>query len=220
MLCHHGLRIARCSVLVFTLGCAEDPTAELVQQLGQGDVEARRAAARALGKLGDQASSALPTLHDAVSDADAEVRRLSIYALGQLGTTAESSLPALTEALDDREIKVRLAAALAIQNIDPGSQVHIPVLVDALRRGQGGIILEVGKMGPSAPWAVPPLVTLLSHRRGLIREVAASTLGQIGHGAAKAEPALKRAVQDANEGVRLAAQEALRKIQAANGSQP
>ena len=220
MLCHHLKRIVWCSLLVLTVGCAKDPTAALVQQLGQGDVAARRAAARELGKLGNGASSALPALHDAASDTNADVRRLSIYALGQLGTTAESSLPTLTEALDDRQISVRLAAALAIQKIDPDGQDHIPVLVDALRRGEGGIILEVGKMGPSAPWAVPPLITLLSHRRGIIREVAASTLGQIGYGAAKAEPALQRAIQDANQAVSEAAKESLRKIQAANDSQP
>jgi len=216
-------RIVACTILVLMLGCSEDRTAALVRRLGQSDVEARRTAARELGKMGsdiDADDDVVSALDVAARDTDSEVRRLSIYALGQLGTAAVSSLPALTEALNDRELSVRLAAALAMQKIDPDNEAYIPILVDAMRHGQAGIVLEVAGMEPSAKWAVPTLVTLLSHPRPVLRQVAVTSLGEMGSAAIEAEPALQRAAKDDHEGVRQAAAEALRIIQGPTADGP
>ena len=100
--------------------------------------------------------------------------------------------------------------AARVRSIDPNSEAYVPVLVDAMRRGEGGIILEVGRMEPTATWAVPTLVALISHQRPIIRAAAATALGQVGSGVPEAEAALKRAAQDPDEGVRQAAAKTIR----------
>jgi HEAT repeat protein len=209
-----GQTVGRVCLVAFFLvvaGCASERD-KLVAALERSEVEARRAAARALGEEREADERVVGALTKAVEDADAEVRRLSIDALGNFGASAKASLPALTHALGDSEPAVELRAALAVQKIEPGNPESQRALIAAMRRGDGRILLQVGAMGEKAAWAVPTLATLLSHEAPQVRAVAAQTLGQIGPGARTAEAALRRATNDSNVAVQEAARAALVRI--------
>jgi len=203
-------------LLLTTIGCGGDPIDKLIAQLGDSDVQVRRAAARSLRELEDDRLRAIPALTDSVvEDVNDEVRRLSIQVLGEIGPPANASLPILSRALEDSQESVRIAAALAIARIAPDSESYRPILIRAMRAGNGGTLLAVGKMGADARWAVPTLVDLLSHELVQIRSLAAHTLGQIGPAASDAAPALERMSRDRDPAVREVALEALEHVRAA-----
>jgi hypothetical protein len=71
--------------LVEAFGAAGAPAVPaLIQALGDSGWDVRRAAAWALGKLGDP--QAVPALIQALGDSDRDVRRAAAEALGKLGT--------------------------------------------------------------------------------------------------------------------------------------
>lgn len=202
----HWWTTLRLLVCLFLPGCG-DQIAELDKQLSSTDMDARRVAARELGKLGGSAQSAIPALKTALSDDDREVRRMASYALGELGSDARSALPFLVGALGDDEQSVRLSAAFAIAKIDPESQAYVPILIEAMRSGDGGVIVAVGQMGERAEWAVPVLVSLLTDDpRPGIRRIAAEALNHTAAISQNARLALQRAAaQDEDDRVREAA---------------
>ena len=207
-------------ICLFVVGCGEARLDQLVSELRQADdVLVRRAAARALGELGSEATSAVSALDEALADDDREVCRLACYALGEVGPQANAALPALTNSLQDEELSVRLAAAFAIQKINPDSEAYVAELTKAMRMGEGGTIVSIGRIGPSATWAVPTLIELLKDRRPGIRRLAVEALGQIAVDAEDAESALRRALRDEDDRVRQAAQKALETLRRPTGSQ-
>lgn len=78
----------------------------------------RRAAAKALGKIGENGKDegALRALSAALLDVDDGVRRFAAEAIGRLG--AEGMVPELKEVLADNNAEVRIAAFRALANID------------------------------------------------------------------------------------------------------
>jgi hypothetical protein len=101
--------------LVEVFGAAGAPAVPaLIQALGDSGWEVRRAAAEALGKLGDP--QAVPPLIKALGDSDRDVRFAAAWALGKLGDP--QAIPALIQALGDRSENVRRAAQQAIQQIE------------------------------------------------------------------------------------------------------
>lgn len=191
-------------------GSAQD---KRIAQLTHADVEQRRAAARALSEQTELDEPEIAALSQSVADSDVEVRLAAINALAKSGPKASSSVPALSAALRDSDPRTRVKAALAIGKIDPKNPSFVPVLADAMRGGDGRLLLEVGAMGEAAAWAVPTLVTLLTHQQAPMRALAAKTLGRIGPPAGKAKTALQRATHDSNAAVQQAAQQALARIQ-------
>jgi hypothetical protein len=84
--------------LVEAFGAAGAPAVPaLIQALGDSDWDVRRAAAEALGKLGDP--QAVPALIQALGDSDVGVRRAAAEALGKIGDP--QAVPALIQALGD-----------------------------------------------------------------------------------------------------------------------
>ncbi len=206
--------IVVCSVL-FVVGCGNS-TERLIAQLGDADLEIRRAAAHALAEQSDEGERVVAALSTASRDPDIEVKEVVITSLGSMGSRATTSLPALEQSLLDSELSVRVAAALAIEKIDPRSKSYVPVFTESLRAGHGPVFLEVGRMGTDAEWAVPTLVALLSDRRASIRALAADTLGKIGVADGNVKAALERSLRDDSPGVRKAAQRALEQTQGKN----
>jgi len=198
-------------LLCFTLTGCSDPGLELSEQLGSSDVEQRRAAARTLGEMGEQAVSAIPALSQAATtDTDADVRRLSAHALGQIPTDTDDSLSALKTALTDRDVKVRATAAYAIFNLVPTDASIVPVLIESVQAGDVKAIVVLGRLGPTAKDAVPVLAkALLDRRHNLVRLKAAQSLQAIGPAAASAVPALRQLSNDRDVDVRAAASQAI-----------
>jgi len=96
----------------------------LIEALRDENHAVRRAAAKALGKIGD--GEAIKSLRVALIDVDADVRRFAAEALGRIGD--EDSISVLAEALRDEHERVRQAAAGALVKIGEAS---IPVLLEA-----------------------------------------------------------------------------------------
>lgn len=200
------LHLVLCLVLG---GCGPSAWTTATRELKSPDVAVRRSAARTLGEQAALDASALTALTNAVADHDTEVRWLAVDALGKIGPTAAPSVPALVKALDDSDSTVRLKAALAIQRIDPKNLSSVPILTKEMRAGNGRVLLEVGRRGSSAAWAVPTLIELLSHESPKVRALAAQTLGDIGPAAASAKSALQRATGDPSAAVQSAARDSL-----------
>lgn len=96
----------------------------LTEALRDENHAVRRAAAKALGKIGH--GDAAKSLRIALIDTDADVRRFAAEALGRIGD--EKSIDVLGAALRDEHERVRHAAAGALVKIGEPS---IPVLLEA-----------------------------------------------------------------------------------------
>ncbi len=81
--------------------------------------ETRRAAAKALGRIGLQTEDVIPVLVDLVRDEDKGVQMQAISAISRMSPRAKSALPALVEIRDDanQDLSVRRAAARAARLI-------------------------------------------------------------------------------------------------------
>ena len=102
--------------------------AGLTEALDDARPAVRRAAAKALGKIGCADAPALRALGAALSDdADAGQRRFAAEALGRLGAT--EALAPLGAALRDPDARVRDAAAAALQAL---GEAALPTLRAAL----------------------------------------------------------------------------------------
>lgn len=88
----------------------------LVEGLRDENKAVRRAAAKAIGKIGIATENAVMGLSAALLDIDSGVRRFAAEALGRLGN--ERIVPELVEVLDDRDPKARIAAFRALAKID------------------------------------------------------------------------------------------------------
>jgi HEAT repeat protein len=200
------------ALCIVVSGCGGDAVSNLVAELGHDDAAVRRAAVRAAAERPIADERVVKALAKCVVDSDREVRYFSIEALGKLEAAGKLGLSALKSALQDAEPRVRLAAALAVARIDPQDRSFMPTIVSSMREGDGNTLREVGVMGPSATWAVPTLVELVSSPLPQVRVLAAHDLGRIGPGASSALPALQGAMQDSNPAVKRAAEEASKLI--------
>ena len=97
----------------------------LIEALRDENHAVRRAAAKALGKIG--AADAVRGLDAALLDADADVRRFAAEALGRIGDAG--MVDGLGAALRDEQRRVREAAARALYHI---GEPAIPALLAAL----------------------------------------------------------------------------------------
>ena len=101
--------------------------AGLTEALTDARPAVRRAAAKALGKIGCADAAALQALGATLDDADAGQRRFAAEALGRLGAT--EALAPLGVALRDPDARVRDAAAAALQALGDAA---LPTLRAAL----------------------------------------------------------------------------------------
>jgi HEAT repeat protein len=201
---------------------------DLVKQLQNGDNDARRAAAKALGEGGAESKSAVPALINALKDRDTFVRRFSAQALGEIGLDAKSAVPALAKTLDDPKKSVQVAAANALAKLGPsGVETLVGILrdddKDAMARRQA--IQSLGALGSAGHTAVPALTELLKEKTGKnkkkavpndLRTDAATALGSLAkaddNDAIEALSALTGKEAKAPRELKQAANQALRKI--------
>jgi HEAT repeat protein len=190
----------------------------------------RRAAAEALGQIGDP--RAVEALTSALDDESAAARQAAAEALGQIGDP--DAVEPLIGALNDQNAKVRVAAAAALDGLawspDRGATgaaywvakgqwkkcvkiAAIEPLIAVLRDDR---VMEI-RDAPATRTLVKigaraggPLIGSLNDQNGNVRQAAAEALGQIGDPRA-VEP-LIGVLNDANEKVRRATAEALSRI--------
>ena len=90
---------------------------ELVEALGNSNVDTRRAAASDLGRMEKEATPAVPALAIALGDSNKLVRGYAAIALGRIGKAAASAVPALIKESRDSDAWIRRTAAEALAEI-------------------------------------------------------------------------------------------------------
>lgn len=78
---------------------------KLIEQLENGDANARRAAAESLKQLGSEAAAARLSLVEALIDDCPQVQFAAASALEQIGICEESAFPIVSEIFDDEEAR-------------------------------------------------------------------------------------------------------------------
>jgi HEAT repeat protein len=200
-------------------GCGDSEFDQLLSAARGEDLEQQRLALRQIADMGARASAAVPHLILLTSHENADVRRLAGLGLGNIVADVRGDAPeidqsgilaALSRQLEDKDTGVRHSAAFALLGLDADHQAAQECLLVAMRRGDGGIIDRLKSMQPPPTWAVPPLIEILMRdRRPGIRRLAAVSLGTIAPDQPDVRGALQRALRDADDRVRDAAQRAL-----------
>jgi len=189
-------------------GMGLDAVSALVEALGDEDVEVRKTAAIALGRVGWNAAEAVPSLVQMLGDEEAEVRRAAALALGRIEAGGDV-VSALVLALADGEEIVRLAAAQALGQLGPLAMEAAPALALVLEDEEEDEEVRVaaanalGAIGPDAEEGVSALAEALKDESSPVREAAAWALGDIGPGATDAVPALIEVVESEAEEQRV-----------------
>jgi hypothetical protein len=203
---------------------SEDDTPALAGALKDSELSIRRAAARALGKVGSLSAcpEALIALKTAAKDDDPELRREAIEACQNLvGKSTKDDMPALITSLKDSEPFIRRAAAQALGKVGSfsASLETLAALTCATRDNNS----EVRRAATEACESirkhltrrankddVPALIAALRDTEPLMRHNAVYALGKVSSRfiSPEALTALKVATTDGDPDVRRAAAEA------------
>jgi HEAT repeat protein len=202
---------------IWALGKIGPPAASaiavLCQALRDEDPRSASGAAQSLGCLGELGAPAISALTEAMRGTNVVLCRLAAKALSEIGRPA---IPTLVQHLRHHDPFVRGEAAVALGWMGPRAEKAVPALVEML-----GVPLVAQPIAPAGRPVAGAVVTLPKPAAAksaetttldIARSYAAQALGRIGPAAAAAVPALMANTEDANEQVRLAAEQALRLI--------
>ncbi len=146
----------------------------LIAALKDAEWRVRKAAAEALGAIGD--ARAVEPLIAALKDEEWDVRAAAAKALGAIGDAR--AVEPLIAALKDAEWRVRLAAAEALGKIKDPRAVEPLIAALKERRLRWSAAESLGKIGD--PRAVEPLIAALKDEVSNVREAAAQALDHLG----------------------------------------
>jgi HEAT repeat protein len=184
--------------------------AALARRLHDTDWRVRLMAA---GALEQAKKRGVPHLRKALKAKLGDTREAAIGALGDIGPDAAAAIPDLVKLLQNPRTKTHLRSRVAHALGKIGGQ-GIASLRRALIRGdfvtRSMVCVALAKSGAEG---VAILVAALEHRRAPVRLAAATGLSHAGAAARSAIPLLRRALKDADAGVRYAAGEALARIE-------
>jgi HEAT repeat protein len=243
-----GLRDASPSVrqatlkLLQTLELTPAAVPSLIEALQSPDVETRFRAAEILGRLGPDASSAVPALLATLREPwNPDVRKKNpgvawywdpacsaAKALGQIAAN-EEIVSHLAEMLSSDVAERASSAAAGLGEIGPRALAAVPKLIIAYERaqkpgqhmiGQSAISQALGQIAPktaSAPAAIAILTKGLDSDDVWVRVGSASALGRFGGDAAGAIPKLRALSQDAPRELRDAVRASLAAIETRSG---
>ncbi len=209
----HSDRCVRVEAAI-AIAQSEPERSELVHLLAEGieseEQDLRNGAIAALGRMGKHSAAVLPRLLAGSRQHFYAHNRL-LGMLAELGPVAAPAGPDLVELMKDRELGRDVPEVLG----RIGMPV-IPSLTQALRSDdvllQSRSLRALGYMGEAAQDFIPLLTAFLMSGPPVLRMVAAEALGHLGSPAASAVPALIVASRDRDSGVRLHAQQAMRRF--------
>jgi HEAT repeat protein len=155
----------------------------LIEALADADLQARYAAAEALGAIGPDAVAALV---EALQSGDPLVRTGAARALALIGPEARTALPALSATLHDDTTLVAVMAATALGRIGKDA---VPVLSQALEEQKAvtvrrTVLEALRRLGPEAAEAVPVLLKICNDIDDPVYDLAAETLKKVDAAAA------------------------------------
>jgi HEAT repeat protein len=165
-----------------------------------------KAAAEAIRELGPQATKAIPALKRMLKHKDCYLRMSAARTLAAVA--GKDAVPTLLVRMKrEKELGVNKCARDNWESTNYHDHLSV----------RGAIIEALGEIGPAAESAVPELVAAVADPKEdyFSREAAVEALGKIDALAKSAVPALRRLLGDSSELVREAADEALKKIEAA-----
>jgi HEAT repeat protein len=152
-------------------------------------------AIEALGYIGPPAKDAVPSLLRLATNADLHGRCSAMFALRQIHEKPDQVLPLLTNALHSPYAIVRLNAILGLQQIGPEA-ANLLASMESVTKP-----------------AVPALIGALQRdTSATYRREVAEALGELGKGDSAAITALTGSLKDTDGNVRVAATNALKKI--------
>jgi len=161
----------------------------------------------------------IPGLIADLTNPDPEVSGRANLTLIRLG---EPAVPPLVELLQSDDVRLRTLAATTLFGLGEKGRAAVPALVATLGDAEASVRLTaamaLGNMGAEAKEAVPALIRSLKDRDGKVSQWAANALGSIGPAAEAAVPALVQAARA--EGIRHAAEDAIRRIRGLSPDQP
>jgi HEAT repeat protein len=180
------------------------------------DLDKKRAAAKALGKIGKPAEVAVPALIEALNTND-EVLIINVAeALRAIRLHPYRSVPALGKLINDPRLKVREGVIDALSGFGPEALLALPELTMALDDSEPRIRARVaqlfGAIGEDAADAVPDLIKALDDNDFNTRLSAIKSLGQIGPDSMEAIKSLEIFTQDPDSNIREAAATAIKQI--------
>jgi HEAT repeat protein len=176
--------------------------AGLIAALSDPDAGVRRESAKALGRI--RATAAVPALVQALGDADTDVRFYAAYSLGELKVPA--AVPALLAAMADPAWRVRDQAAWALRETPSAEVVDAMMEALAAPAAKPDVIVWILQK-QDRDESVARLIGLLRADDPVARIRALRALAAFEAGRA-VEP-MRRALEDPDAEVRLAAIEGL-----------
>jgi hypothetical protein len=184
-------------------------------QPGAKKAELAKAAWLGLQILGRQASPAIPELVRMTGN-----RHLAMQALETMRFIGPAAVPALMGALTNRDAMVRVKAAgciIGMRNSGAKASILVPVLLSCLADKDNSVVLSaailLGRLGTEPETVVPALASCMHNRDRFIRRETAIALGNFSQAARPAVPELIEALKDSDTKVRIAATNALQRIE-------
>ena len=193
---------------------ADEAVPALVRSLAHRNAQVRSNAAESLGKLGPIARPAVPALEKAATDEDAGVRARAVRALGEVGTPTPTTATVVRAALADPDPPTRAAAVDALGAWGSADEPTRATLLALLEDANDEVKVRTARVLPKFLEGTPEVIERLAHRlttddSDWVRAEAARALGQYGPAAVSAGPALLRAAQTGEAGLREEAMRAL-----------
>jgi HEAT repeat protein len=183
----------------------------LIAALNYYDESSRPHLYHALGKIGEPA---VPYLAKVLEDPEQRVLHMKVMeAFHALGPKAKPAIPLLLKLLAGPEDELAEKAALTFASLGAGGADAVPALRKLLQSPDVNVRRlaadALGGIGPEARAALPDLIALFKDDSQQLRLVAVRAVSRLGKDAVEA---LKPALTESNEKVRLSAVEALTRM--------
>lgn len=165
-----------------------------------------------IGRFG--VDPALPVLEKQLQEPDRKIQLMAMRAIKYFGSKAKLAIPALDQQLKSSDDEVGLAAADTLSGLDAH---YVPAIVYRMHHGELG--MRVGaywmltREEEDGAKAVPELVRGLTDPEPQIRQAAAEALAKYEVAARSALPGLTNLFNDQKRFVRVAATNAVERIQ-------
>ncbi len=196
----------------------------MARLLGDSDARVRRTAVNFLEYFPEARPAVVPDLIRALCDPDRFVRWAAARALGTFSKNYQAkdavpAVPALAKMLFDSDYTDRLAAAATLESLGEYAEAALPELARAVHFGnvenRVAAMYVIQSIGPERSTSAIASVTDALHQEDpRVHRVAAETLGRFGPRARNQATvdALRRALGDDDQEVRINASEALLQI--------